>query len=163
MGWKGRITKCSWRMTVPKQERCLSGIDSPSPGSLQGAPSPPGCTTPAPALSTEPLLCFYKPRAPSIPTPLSLTPQSAPAGSISTEKIHPKLRSCGSHSPWTPQGVTKVHSPGAPALLSLQYHLVCSANHKPTQPCCSTVIYTHGFLHNPRHQAKQNDQSKQDQ
>lgn len=54
MGWKGRITKCFWRMTVPKQERCLSSIHSSSPVSLQGAPSPPECTTPAPALRHSP-------------------------------------------------------------------------------------------------------------
>lgn len=38
----------------------------------------------------------------------SPTPQSAPARSISTDKIHTKLRRCGRHRPWTPLGVTKV-------------------------------------------------------
>lgn len=170
MGQKGRITKCSWRVPVPKQERCLSGVFTVPPLGLrrelhlhlnvQHQPHP---------LPTDPLLCpalcSYKIHAPVIPpfcpsqcctsvrgfeklkpTAPPQTPQSAPAHSISTEKIHTKLRRRGRHRPWTPLGVTKVHSAVTPALLIHHDDLGYSANHKMIQPYHSTVICTHGFL-----------------
>lgn len=110
---------------------------SSSPGSVQGAPSPPECTAPAQPSAQSPCALLLQPMCSkhhSVWGCEKLTHSSSPNSPVSP-CLFPFHRE-NSHQAqqlWQPQpmdtmGVTKVLSTGAPALLSLHCHLISTTN-----------------------------------